>query len=56
MTLCEQIIAQIKQKDGEAWAIQTDITDEWLIQWKLLMHWPSPCSAGLPFDFRWMHF
>jgi len=28
LTLCEQTVAQIKQKGGEAWAIQTDVTDE----------------------------
>jgi 3-oxoacyl-[acyl-carrier protein] reductase len=28
MAFCEQTVAQIKQKGGEAWAIQTDVTDE----------------------------
>jgi len=28
LTLCVQTVAQIKQKGGEAWAIQTDVTDE----------------------------
>ena len=28
IVLCEQVVAQIKQKGGEAWAIQTDVTDE----------------------------
>lgn len=28
MKLCEQTVAQIKKKGGEAWAIQTDVTDE----------------------------
>lgn len=32
MTLCEQTVAQIKQKGGEAWAIQTDVTDEYQVE------------------------
>lgn len=28
LELCEQTVAQIKQQGGEAWAIQTDVTDE----------------------------
>jgi len=28
MALCEQTMEQIRQKGGEAWAIQTDVTDE----------------------------
>lgn len=28
LALCEQTVAQIKQQGGEAWAIQTDVTDE----------------------------
>ena len=28
MALCEQTVAQIKEQGGEAWAIQTDVTDE----------------------------
>ena len=28
LKLCEQTVAQIKKKGGEAWAIQTDVTDE----------------------------
>src|SRR5262245_1031554 len=28
MVLCEQTVAQIKRKGGEAWAIQTDVADE----------------------------
>ena len=28
MPLCEQIVVQIKERGGEAWAIQTDVTDE----------------------------
>ena len=28
LTLCEQTVAQIKQQGGEAWAIQTDVSDE----------------------------
>jgi len=32
MALCEQIVAQITQKGGKAWAIQTDVTDEHQIE------------------------
>jgi len=28
MAFCEQTVGEIKQKGGEAWAIQTDVTDE----------------------------
>jgi 3-oxoacyl-[acyl-carrier protein] reductase len=32
MVLCEQTVAQIKERGGEAWAIQTDVTDEGQIE------------------------
>ncbi|HEX7766643.1 MAG TPA: SDR family NAD(P)-dependent oxidoreductase, partial [Nitrospira sp.] len=28
LTLCEQTVGQIKVRGGEAWAIQTDVSDE----------------------------
>lgn len=28
LTLCEQTVAEIKMKGGEAWAVQTDVADE----------------------------
>ena len=38
IVLCEQVVAQIKQKGGEAWAIQTDVTDECQCLRQLLGH------------------
>ena len=41
MALREKTVAQIEQKRGEAWAIQTDVMDECQIEWQLLVHRPQ---------------
>jgi len=38
MALSEKSVAQIEQKGGEAWAIQTDVMDECQIERQLLIH------------------
>ena len=57
LTLCEETDALTKQKGGEAWMVQTTMTDECRILRQPLVHRPQHLSApGLPFDFRWTRF
>ena len=44
MTLCEVTDALTKQKGGEAWTIQTSMTDDCLILQQLLVHRPQQLS------------